>query len=93
MSFKVTKKILKNTVRLGVNETHPERFARKIILTNLICITLALITFPYVGIFYLVGAKTLALLVVPIASIYGLFVVANHFGKVNGSRFWNYFSF
>ena len=66
------KSLMLKIAGMGVLPAHSEQFSRKIKLTNLICVSLALITFPYALIFALVGANTLALLIFPIASIYAL---------------------
>lgn len=79
--------LLQKIANMGVHPGLPERLARKVILSNLICLTLAFITYPYVGIFYFIGAHTLALWVFPIASVYGALAICNYFRLYNVSRY------
>jgi hypothetical protein len=48
---------------------------KKVILTNKICLTLAVITLPYTVIFYSMGLKLLGILVGPIAISYFGFII------------------
>jgi serine phosphatase RsbU (regulator of sigma subunit) len=78
---------LRAITRWGVDESTPPRRARRIVIMNSISLLLAAVTYPYAAIFYLLSARTLGLLVIPIASAYLVFPFVAKLGYPGVARF------
>lgn len=63
-------RLLRALRHLGTRPDMDPRLARRVVLANSIALTLGAVTLPYAVIFWLMGARALAVAVVPIALVY-----------------------
>ncbi len=80
-------KLLKRWINAGITDDVDRDLAKPLIIINLFGTTLGIFIFIYIFVFWLLGAKTLSLLCVPISVYYLLVPLYNHYRLYRFSRF------